>query len=181
MHAGELPEMDPYEEVSQQGQAAPPSPAYVPDPIELEHHVPVYVSEHVYPEYLVPSDDDIHVEDQSYADDASPTALSLGYVADSDPKEDPKEDPIDYAVDADDDKDEEESSKDDDKEEEEHLAPIDSIAVASPAVDLVPSAEEIKSFDTNESAATPPPPSAYRNTSRIFVQSQAPILFPSEA
>ncbi|GJS90461.1 hypothetical protein Tco_0773097 [Tanacetum coccineum] len=72
MDAGEPPEMDPYEEVAQQGQAAPPSPAYVPDPIELEHHVPVYIPEPVYPEYLVPSDGDIPIKD-------------------------PEEDPIDYA------------------------------------------------------------------------------------
>nr|GEZ36924.1 reverse transcriptase domain-containing protein [Tanacetum cinerariifolium] len=78
MDAGELSEIDPFEEVSQQRQAVPPSPAYVPDPMELEHHVPVYVPKPVYPEYLVPSDDDIPVKDQSYAADASPTTLSLG-------------------------------------------------------------------------------------------------------
>ncbi|GJY33265.1 retrovirus-related pol polyprotein from transposon TNT 1-94 [Tanacetum coccineum] len=45
VNAGELPEMDPYEEVAQQGQAHPLSPAYVPDPMELDEHVP----------YIVPS------------------------------------------------------------------------------------------------------------------------------
>ncbi|GKC67927.1 hypothetical protein Tco_1100525 [Tanacetum coccineum] len=39
VNAGELPEMDPYEEVAQQGQAHPLSPAYVPDPMELDEHV----------------------------------------------------------------------------------------------------------------------------------------------
>ncbi|GKA46483.1 hypothetical protein Tco_0739366 [Tanacetum coccineum] len=113
MDVGEVLEMDPYEEVAQQGQAAPPSLTYVPDPIELEHHVPVYVPEPMYPEYLVPSDDDIPVED-------------------------PKEDLIDYAADADDDEDKkEESFEDDDDEEEEYLAPADSTAIASPAVDRV--------------------------------------------
>ncbi|GJY62901.1 hypothetical protein Tco_0464361 [Tanacetum coccineum] len=34
MDAGEVPEMDPYEEVAQQGHLAPPSPTYVPDPYE---------------------------------------------------------------------------------------------------------------------------------------------------
>ncbi|GJX84168.1 hypothetical protein Tco_0334942 [Tanacetum coccineum] len=43
VNAGEIPEMDPYEEVAQQGQAHPLSPAYVPDPMELDEHVPVYV------------------------------------------------------------------------------------------------------------------------------------------
>ncbi|GJX05169.1 hypothetical protein Tco_0191085, partial [Tanacetum coccineum] len=83
MDANEIPGMDPYEEVTQQGQAAPPSPAYVPDPIELEHHVSVYVPEPVYLEYLVSSNDDIPVED-------------------------PKEDPIDYADDDEDEDDDEE-------------------------------------------------------------------------
>ncbi|GKC50565.1 hypothetical protein Tco_1073310 [Tanacetum coccineum] len=65
VNAGELPEIDPYEEVAQKGQAHPLSPAYVPDPMELDEHVPVYVSE---PEYHAPSDDDIQVEDQPYAE-----------------------------------------------------------------------------------------------------------------
>ncbi|GJY88203.1 hypothetical protein Tco_0502831 [Tanacetum coccineum] len=97
VNAGELPEMDPYEEVAQQGQVPPLSPAYVPDPMELEEHVPVYVPEPEHPEYHAPSDDDIQVEDQPYADDASPTAESPGYIADSDSiEEDTYEDSIDY-------------------------------------------------------------------------------------
>ncbi|GKG21797.1 hypothetical protein Tco_0384392, partial [Tanacetum coccineum] len=83
-----IPTMDPYEEVAQQGQAAPLSPAYVPDPMELEHHIPVYVSEPDYPEYLAPLEDDIPVEDQPLPADASSAALSSGYVADSDLEED---------------------------------------------------------------------------------------------
>nr|GFA75298.1 hypothetical protein [Tanacetum cinerariifolium] len=63
MNAGELSEMDPYEEVTQQGQAHPLSPAYVADPIKLDEHAPVYVSEPEHPEYHAPSDDDIQVED----------------------------------------------------------------------------------------------------------------------
>ncbi|GJR38577.1 hypothetical protein Tco_1214261 [Tanacetum coccineum] len=63
VNAGELPEMDPYEEVAQQGHAPPLSPAYVPNPMELDEHVPVYVPEQEHPEYHVPSDDDIPVED----------------------------------------------------------------------------------------------------------------------
>ncbi|GJU04095.1 zinc finger, CCHC-type containing protein [Tanacetum coccineum] len=130
--------------------ATPLSPAYVPDPMELEHHIPVYVPEPDYPEYLAPSDDDI---------------------------------PIDYAADADDDEDgDEESSEDDDDEEEEHLAPADSTAIASPNIDLVPSAEETEPFETYESAATPPPPPpAYRTTSRMSVRTQTPIPFPFKA
>ncbi|GJR26266.1 reverse transcriptase domain-containing protein [Tanacetum coccineum] len=123
MNAGELPEMDPYEEVSKQRQAAPLSPAYVSDPMELEHHILVYISEPVYLEYHVPSDDDIQIKDQPYVTDASPSALSPGYIAASnlkeDPEEDSEEDSIDYAADTDDD---EEESSNDDEEEEEHLA-----------------------------------------------------------
>ncbi|GKF09754.1 hypothetical protein Tco_0043978 [Tanacetum coccineum] len=110
VNVGELLEMDPYEEVAQQGQAPPLSPAYVPDPMELDEHVPVYVSE---PEYHAPSDDDIQVEDQPYADDASPTAESPRHIADlesmeedsidypdepEDDDEDPEEDHTDYPV-----------------------------------------------------------------------------------
>nr|GEX64944.1 hypothetical protein [Tanacetum cinerariifolium] len=73
------------------------------------------------------------------------------------------------------------SFKDDDDEEEEHLAPADYIAIASPAVDLVPSAEETEPFETDEFVATPPPPPAYYTTSRMFVRSHAPIPFPFEA
>nr|GFA30739.1 hypothetical protein [Tanacetum cinerariifolium] len=62
MNVGELPEMDPYEEVSQQGQVHPLSPAYIPDPIELDEHAPVYVPEPQHPKYHAPSDDDIQVE-----------------------------------------------------------------------------------------------------------------------
>ncbi|GJR15402.1 hypothetical protein Tco_0798054 [Tanacetum coccineum] len=65
-NADEIPEMDPYEEVAQQGQTHPMSPAYVPDPMELDEHVRVYVSEPEHPEYHASSDDDIQVEDQPY-------------------------------------------------------------------------------------------------------------------
>ncbi|GJS62884.1 reverse transcriptase domain-containing protein [Tanacetum coccineum] len=56
-------------------------------------------------------------------------------------------DPADYAIDED-----EESSDD---EEDEHLAPSDS---ALPVPDSVPSTEETKPFETDESTATPPSP-----------------------
>nr|GEW84705.1 hypothetical protein [Tanacetum cinerariifolium] len=65
-------------------------------------------------------------------------------------------------------------------EEEENLAPPDSTIVASLAVDHVSSAEETEPFETNKSTATPPPP-AYRTTSRVYVRTQIPISFPSEA
>ncbi|GKC39360.1 hypothetical protein Tco_1051744, partial [Tanacetum coccineum] len=134
---------------------APHSLECVPDPMELEDHAPMYVLEPEYPEYLALSDDDIPMEDQPVLADASPIALSLGYIADSDPEED-EEDPADYPVDRgdddddessdDDDDDDDEVQEDEDEEEEEHLAPADSTTVAYPAIDLVPFTEETKPF-----------------------------------
>nr|GFA82048.1 hypothetical protein [Tanacetum cinerariifolium] len=72
MNVNEFSEMDPYEEVAQQGQVHPLSPVYVPDPMELDEHVRVHVLKPEHPEYHAPSDDDIQVEDD-----------------DEDPKEDP--------------------------------------------------------------------------------------------
>ncbi|GJV86681.1 hypothetical protein Tco_1530619 [Tanacetum coccineum] len=128
-------------EAPQSLEQAPPSPDYVPGP--------------EYPEYLAPSDDEISVEDQPLLADASPTALSSGYVVDSDPlEEDPEEEEEEDSSEDDDDEEEEEASEEDQKEE--HLAPVDSIVL--PAIDLVPSAEETEPFETDESGATPPPP-----------------------
>nr|GEU54248.1 hypothetical protein [Tanacetum cinerariifolium] len=63
MNADEFPEMDPYEEVAQQGQVYLLSLAYVLDPMELDEHVPVHVLKPEHLEYHAPSDDDIQVED----------------------------------------------------------------------------------------------------------------------
>ncbi|GJS89418.1 putative reverse transcriptase domain-containing protein [Tanacetum coccineum] len=156
---------DPYEEAARQAlEQAPHSSEYVPDPMKLEDHAPPLPA------------------------DASPIALSPGYVADSDPEEDeedPEEDHADYPADGGDDDDDESSDDDDEddedvEEEEEYLAPADSTAVAYLAVDLVLSAEETEPFETDESAATPPPPPAYHVTARMSIRSQTPILFPSE-
>ncbi|GKC44503.1 hypothetical protein Tco_1062225 [Tanacetum coccineum] len=96
--------------------------------------LPDYVPGPEYPKYLVPSDDEVPIEDQPLPVYASPTFLSLGYVVDSDPEEDPKEDPeedpTDYPTDRGDDDDdndnddgdeEEEFSKEGEEEEEEEL------------------------------------------------------------
>ncbi|GKB83046.1 hypothetical protein Tco_0949941 [Tanacetum coccineum] len=140
--------------------AVPLSPTYVSGPMELEHHILVYIPKPVYPEYHMPSDDDIQIEDQPYVADASPSALSPGYIVKSDPKEDPKEDSeedtIDYAADADNDK--------EDEEDEEHLA----LVVALSVVDPIFFVEETEPFETNESAATPPPPPPAYQVARIF-------------
>ncbi|GJY81029.1 putative reverse transcriptase domain-containing protein [Tanacetum coccineum] len=120
-----------------------------------------------------PTEDETPLEDQPLPDEASPTALSPGYVADSDleedPEEDPQEDHADYPAeggdgdnetsndeddddDADDEDEEASEKKDDDKEEEEHLALADSSKV--PVVDHVPSAGDTEAFKTDESIPT---------------------------
>nr|GFC40318.1 hypothetical protein [Tanacetum cinerariifolium] len=124
---------------------APPSPDYIPGP---EH-----------------ADDEIIAEDQPYAEDASPIVQSSEYVPESDfemhPEDDDDEDP--------------EEDPADKEEEEEHPDPADSVVVAPTAADQAPSAEETEPFETDESAATPPPHPAYRTTARISIPAQAPM------
>ncbi|GJV00499.1 putative reverse transcriptase domain-containing protein, partial [Tanacetum coccineum] len=153
---------------------APASPDYMPGPEEPKQAPlsPDYVPGPEYPEYLAPSDEEVPVEDQPYVVADSPIALSLGYVADSDPEEDSEDGPIDYPADRGD------GDDDDDKEEDEHLAPANS--VVAPVVDHVPSSEETELIETDESAATPPSPPAYRTTARISIRPEAPMPFPSE-
>ncbi|GKE68953.1 hypothetical protein Tco_1527025, partial [Tanacetum coccineum] len=53
------PSEDPYEEAARQLlEHAPHSPEYVPDPIELEDHGPVYIREPEHPKDLVPAEDE---------------------------------------------------------------------------------------------------------------------------
>ncbi|GJZ32482.1 hypothetical protein Tco_0577918 [Tanacetum coccineum] len=196
VNAGELSEMDPYEVVVQQGQAHPLSPAYVFDLMELDEHVPVYVPEPKHPEYHAPSDDDIQVEDQPYADDASPTTDSPGYIADSDsieedadadsinypdepedgeedddedPEEDPKEDPSEEHEPEDDDDDDD--TNDEDKEPIKDEEEEEHLALADSSVvhvvDLIPSAGDTEAFETNEAQKT--------------VRLEPPMLPPMEA
>ncbi|GKA87883.1 putative reverse transcriptase domain-containing protein [Tanacetum coccineum] len=133
--------------------------------------------------------------------DASPTAQSPDYVPDSDPEADPKEDdneypeddPVDYPADGGDDGDDEDEPSeedeeddvdikaDEDEEREEHPAPSDSVVVALPATNQAPSAEETNPFETDESAATPPPHLAYRVTSRISIPAPVPTPVWSDA
>ncbi|GJX05538.1 hypothetical protein Tco_0191454 [Tanacetum coccineum] len=188
-----MPE-EPYVEAALQ---APPSPDYVPGPEEPEQAPPLpdYVPG---PEHV---DDEIVAEDQPYAKDSSPTAQSPDYVPESDPEADPKEDddedleedPIDYPADGGDDRDDEDEPSeededddvdieaDEDEEEEEHPAPADSVVVALPATDQAPSAEETEPFETDESAATPPPHPAYRVTARISIPAPVPTPVWSDA
>nr|GEY67104.1 hypothetical protein [Tanacetum cinerariifolium] len=182
-----LPEMleDPYVK-------APPSPDYIPGPEEPEQAPPSpdYVPG---PEY---ADDQIVAEDQPYAEDASPIAQSPKYVPESDfeahpendDDEDLEEDPVDYLVDGGNDGDNEEGSSEDDEdddmdieadeeeEEEEHPAPVDSVVVTSITADQASSTEETEPFETDESAATPPPHPAYQAASTSH---SPPLQLPS--
>ncbi|GJX02591.1 hypothetical protein Tco_0186504 [Tanacetum coccineum] len=66
-----------------------------------------------YHTYLAPSDAEAPLKDQPLPIDASPTALSPGYVADSDLEEDPEEDHADYPADGGDNDDEPDDDDDD--------------------------------------------------------------------
>nr|GEV92621.1 hypothetical protein [Tanacetum cinerariifolium] len=91
MNADEFPKMDPYKEVSQQGQAHPLSPAYVPDLIELDEHVLVHVLEPEHPEYHAPSDDSIQVMDDDEDPEEDPNEEHKLEDDNEDPEEDPNE------------------------------------------------------------------------------------------
>nr|GFD02121.1 hypothetical protein [Tanacetum cinerariifolium] len=56
-----------------------------------------------------------------------------------------------------------------------HLTPVDSVVVAPTAADQAPSAEKMEPFETDESAATPPPHPAYRTTTRISIPAPVPM------
>ncbi|GJR64546.1 ribonuclease H-like domain-containing protein [Tanacetum coccineum] len=145
------------------------------------------------PDY-VSEDEVLPAKEQPLPAALSPSADLPGYVPELDPEEDPeedddedpKEDPADSPADGGDDGDDEDESSDDneddvdiegDEEEEEHPAPADSTAVTLPAVDQAPPAEETEPFETDESAATPPPHPAYRITARISDLDEPPTPF----
>ncbi|GKE53308.1 hypothetical protein Tco_1488464 [Tanacetum coccineum] len=152
----------------------------------------------VYPEFMPPEDEILPAEEQPLPAAVSPTVDSPSYVPESDLEEDQKEDddkdpekdPADYPADGGDDGDDEDESSDDeededvdiegDEEEEEHPVPADSTAVALPAVDQAPSAEETEPFETDESMATPPPYPTYQVTARILIRDEPPTPFWSD-
>ncbi|GJS64396.1 hypothetical protein Tco_0678960 [Tanacetum coccineum] len=58
-----IPSEDPYEEAARQLLEQAPRPSeYVPDPMELEDHVPVYIPKPEHPEDLVPAEDEAPIE-----------------------------------------------------------------------------------------------------------------------
>ncbi|GJR78944.1 hypothetical protein Tco_0149729 [Tanacetum coccineum] len=175
---------------------APPSSDYIPDPEEpqtppvpqdederepmfIQPHDPDYMLEPIYPEYIPLEDEHVFlVEEQLLPPVDSPTAESLGYVAESDPEEDLEEyeddetedGPVDYPMDEGDDgdDDDDDSSGDDaddededEEEEDEHLALADS-TIAS--ISLPPEAEVERLLAMPTPSPSPPislsPPSA---------------------
>nr|GEY98624.1 hypothetical protein [Tanacetum cinerariifolium] len=130
-----------------------------------------YIPEPEYPEYLAQSDDEAPLEDQPLPIDASPTAASPGYMADSDldeaSKEDPEDDHANYPTDGRDgddepfeddddddtnDEDEKPFEDEEDDEKKEHLAPADSFAV--PIVDPVLPVGDTEVFEADEPTPT---------------------------
>ncbi|GJZ57042.1 hypothetical protein Tco_0612536 [Tanacetum coccineum] len=173
-----------------------------PGVVGPEHEGLPWMLDDPYMQYMPHEDEVFPAEEQPLPVAASPTTQSPDYVPESnleanpeeDDDEDHEEDPVYYPADeGDDGNDEDESSKDDedddevdieaddDKEEEEHPDPADSAVVALPAADQAPSAEETKPFETDESAATPPPHPAYRVTTRISIPALVPTLVWSDA
>ncbi|GJV86691.1 hypothetical protein Tco_1530629, partial [Tanacetum coccineum] len=168
---------------------------YVQSPPPLD-----FVLEPVYPKFMPPEDEILPAEEQPLPAADTPTADSPGYILEFDPEEDleedndedPEEDPADYPADrgddgddedepSDDDEDEEVDIEADDEEEEEHPAHADSTAVALPTIDQATSAAETEPFETDESAATPPPHPAYCVTARISIPAPVPTLVWSNA
>nr|GEU74658.1 reverse transcriptase domain-containing protein [Tanacetum cinerariifolium] len=121
MNAGELPKMDPYEEV----------------------------------------------EDQPYTDDASPTAESPGYIADSDSiEEDTDEDSIDYPDEPEDDEKDDDEDPEEDLSEEHKPEDDDEDPNEDPELEeedtkdeeLFKGSDETEPSKEDETAITPPPP-----------------------
>ncbi|GJW66479.1 hypothetical protein Tco_0120903 [Tanacetum coccineum] len=166
VNVGELSEMDPYKEVAQQGQEPPLSPAYVPDPMELDEH--------------------------PYADDASPTAESPGYIADSDSmEEDTDEDSIDYPDEPEDDEEDDDKDPEEEPSKEHEPEDDDEDPVEDPNEEYEPEDEDTKEeepfegsdetepFEEDETAVTPPPP-RHRGV-RISVRPQIPMAASTQA
>ncbi|GJV38503.1 hypothetical protein Tco_1410980 [Tanacetum coccineum] len=127
----------------------PPSPDYVPG-LEEPEEAPLlseFVPEPVYQEFMPPEDEILPAEEQPLHAADSPTADSLGYIPESDPKDDPKE----Y----------------DDEDPEEDPLIILSMEMTRTTVEHAPSAEETEPFKTDECAATPPPHPIYCVTASI--------------
>ncbi|GJZ36891.1 putative reverse transcriptase domain-containing protein [Tanacetum coccineum] len=138
-----------------------PSPDYISGPEEPQSPPLLdYVPEPIYPEYMPHKDEVFPVEEKPLPAVALPTAQSPDY--------DDEDDDVDIEA-------------DEDEEEEEHPAPTDSVLVALPVADQASLAEETEPFETDESAATPPPHPAYRVIARISIPAPVPTPVWSDA
>ncbi|GJS46736.1 putative reverse transcriptase domain-containing protein [Tanacetum coccineum] len=162
-----MPE-DPYAYVVAAFQA-PLSPDYVPGPEYPPS--PDFVPEPVYLEFIPPMDEVLPAEEQPLPAAVSPTTDSPGYVPEGDDSDDEDES-------SDDDEDDDVDIEGD--EEEEHPAPTDPTTVALPAVIHASSVEETEPFETDESAATPPPHPAYLVTLGYSIRDEPPTPFWSD-
>ncbi|GKC78434.1 hypothetical protein Tco_1129208, partial [Tanacetum coccineum] len=115
---------------------------------------------------MPPEDEVFPVEEQPLPAAVHPLLIHQAIGDDGDDEDEPSDDDEDDDVDI-----------EEDEEEEEHPAPAESIVVALPAVDHAPYAEETGPFETDESAATPPPHPAYRVTARISIRDEPPTPF----
>ncbi|GJT77101.1 putative reverse transcriptase domain-containing protein [Tanacetum coccineum] len=130
--------------------------------LEMDPYEEIYVLEPKHPKYLVPSDNDMQVEDQPYADDASPIAELPRYIVDSDSiEEDTDEDSIDYPDEPEDDDEDLEEDDDEDLEEdpeedpnEEHEPEDEDTKEKEPSE----GSDETELFEEDETVVTPPPP-----------------------
>nr|GEX79726.1 hypothetical protein [Tanacetum cinerariifolium] len=169
-----MPE-DPYTYVVAAFQA-PPSPDYKLGPNYPP--LPEFIPEPVYPEFMPAEDDILPAEEQLLPNAASPTAKSPGYIdkfdpeddPEEDPKDDPEEDPADYPADGGEEGDDEDESSDDEEDESSDDDEDKDIDIEG----------ETELFETDESAATPPPHPAYRVTARKSIRPQTYISFPSD-
>ncbi|GKE77576.1 hypothetical protein Tco_1543696, partial [Tanacetum coccineum] len=161
------------------------------EPMFIQAHDPDYVSEPIYPEYILLEDDhEFPAEEQPLPPVDSPTAESPGYVTKSDPKEDPEEyeddgtedGPVDYPMNGGDDGDDndgdssgDDADGDDEDEEEgvEHLAPTNSVIV-------VPVDEPVFPLEGTK-PVIPPPSTDITIGARITVRPQTSISLPPEA
>nr|GEX43184.1 reverse transcriptase domain-containing protein [Tanacetum cinerariifolium] len=179
---------DPYAYVVADFQA-PPSLDYVSGPEYPPS--PEFIPELVYPNFMPAEDDILSAKEQPLLAAASPaTEFDPDKDPDDDREDDPEEGLADYPAGGGDEGDDEDESSDDDEdddidiegdeEEDEYLAPADSTAVALPAIDHAPSAEETEPFETDKSAATPPPHPVYRVTAKMSIIPQTPISLPSD-
>nr|GEV10466.1 hypothetical protein [Tanacetum cinerariifolium] len=156
---------------------------------------PDYVPEPIYPEYIPLEDEHVLlVEEHPLPPVDSPTAESLRYVAESDPKKDPEEyedneledGPVDYPINggddgddddgdsSEDDTDDEDEDKKDGEEEEEHF-------VSASFVVVIPTVELVSPPEGTEPVIPPPSIDTTTTGARIIVRLQASISLPPEA